>query len=77
MTIQTLGIDLGKNTFHAVGLDAQGAPVARRKFTRTQLLRWIANTPPSLIGMEACSGALRISRHAGRGFHIMVATHFT
>lgn len=67
MTIQTLGIDLGKNTFHAVGLDAQGAPVARRKFTRTQLLRWIANTPPSLIGMEACSGA----HHLGHRFEAM------
>jgi len=57
MNIQTLGIDLGKNTFHAVGLDAQGAPVVRRKFTRSQLLRWIATTTPCLIGMEACSGA--------------------
>lgn len=57
MNIQTLGIDLGKSKFHVVGLDAQGRPVLRREFNRTQLMRWVANTPACLIGMEACSGA--------------------
>lgn len=64
MNIQTLGVDLGKNSFHVVGLDTQGTPVVRRKFTRAQLLRWIATTPPCLIGMEACGGA----HHLGHRF---------
>ncbi|MGB9429905.1 MAG: IS110 family transposase [Gammaproteobacteria bacterium] len=63
MNIQTLGIDLGKDTFHVVGLDAQGRPVLRRRFSRTQLRRWTANLPPCLIGMEACGGA----HHLGHG----------
>jgi hypothetical protein len=36
-TITTIGIDLGKNTFHLVGLDKRGAIALQRKVSRTQL----------------------------------------
>ena len=60
--IATLGIDLGKNSFHLVGQDQRGAIVLRIKLSRTQLAQRLANIPPCLIGMEACSGAHHIGR---------------
>ena len=38
-TITTIGIDLGKNTFHLVGLDKRGAIVLQLKVSRGQLGR--------------------------------------
>jgi hypothetical protein len=35
-TIATIGIDLGKNTFHLVGLDTRGAIVLQLKLSRGQ-----------------------------------------
>ena len=61
-TIATIGIDLGKNTFHLVGLDRRGAIVSQLKLSRGQIERRLANVPPCLIAMEACSG----SHHIGR-----------
>ena len=61
-TIATIGLDLGKNTFHLVGLDRRGAIVLQLKLSRGQLERRLANVPRCLIGMEACSG----SHHIGR-----------
>jgi transposase len=61
--IATLGIDLGKNTFHLVGQDQRGAIVLRLKLSRPQLTQRLANIPPCLIGMEACAGAHHIGRH--------------
>ncbi len=60
--IATLGIDLGKNSFHLVGQDQRGAIVLRLKLSRAQLAQRLANIPPCLIGMEACAGAHHISR---------------
>ena len=60
--IATLGIDLGKNSFHLVGQDQRGAIVLRIKLSRAQLTRRLANLPPCLIGMEACAGAHHIGR---------------
>jgi transposase len=57
MELDTIGIDLGKTTFHLVGLSAAGEVVVRRKFSRSQLLRFTANLRVRLIGMEACGGS--------------------
>ena len=37
--VATIGIDIGKNTFHLVGLDKRGAIVLRTKVSRSQLER--------------------------------------
>jgi len=55
--IASVGIDLGKTTFHLVALDCHAKVILRRKLSRTQLLAYTANLPWSIIGMEACSGA--------------------
>ena len=57
MHIASVGIDLGKTTFHLVALDDHGNIVIRKKFSRRQLLASTANLPTSLVGIEACSGA--------------------
>jgi transposase len=60
--VTTIGIDIGKNTFHLVGFDQRGAIILQQKVSRSQLERRVANIPRCLIGMEACSG----SHHIGR-----------
>jgi transposase len=60
--IAVIGIDIGKNIFHLIGLDKRGAIVLKRKLSRGQLECFLANLPPCLIGMEACVGAHHLSR---------------
>src|SRR5712671_609538 len=61
-TIAVIGVDIGKNSFHIVGLDQRGAIVLRQKWSRSQVGERLANMPPCLIGMEACVGAHHLSR---------------
>ena len=61
-TVSVVGIDIGKNSFHIVGLDGGGAIVMRQKWSRSQVTARFANLPPCLIGMEACVGAHHLSR---------------
>src|SRR5262245_49139371 len=61
-TVATMGIDIGKNAFHVVGLDQRGAIVLRQKWSRSQVEARLANVPACLIGMEACVGAHHLSR---------------
>src|SRR5258708_3004617 len=60
--IAVAGIDIGKNLCHVIGLDKRGAIVLRQKWSRGQVEARLANTPPCLIGMEACVGAHHLSR---------------
>ena len=57
MNITTLGIDLAKHTFSLHGVDTHGKTVLRKTLSRVKLLPFLAQQPPCLIGMEACSGA--------------------
>jgi transposase len=72
MTIVTLGLDLGKNWVHMVGLDGAGRIVLRRRVRRDRLLAQTGNMAACLIGMEACCGshhlarALAAQRHTAR-----------
>jgi transposase len=62
MQIRSLGIDLGKTTFHLVALGDNGKVLLKRKFTQKQLITFTANLQSSLIGLEACSGAHFLGR---------------
>ena len=62
MEIATIGIDIGKSCFHAVGFDTRGNIVMRRRYSRTELIRELANVSKCLIGMEACCGAHHLGR---------------
>jgi transposase len=59
--IAVIGIDIGKNSFHVVGLDRRGAIVLRQKWSPRQVEARFSNLPPCLIGMEACVGAHHLS----------------
>ena len=61
-SIAVIGIDIGKNSFHVVGLDERGALTLRQKWSRGQVETRLANLAPCLIGMEACVGAHHLSR---------------
>ena len=60
--VTTVGIDIGKTTFHLIGFDGRGAIVLRQKVSRAQLERRFAALPPCLVGMEACCGAHHVGR---------------
>jgi transposase len=55
--LSVLGIDLAKQVFHLVGMDAHGTMLVRKRLYRAQMMAFIAQLPPTLIGMEACGGA--------------------
>jgi len=61
-TPKTVGIDIGKNSFHVVSHDERGAIVLRQKWSRGQLEARFANMSPCLVGTEACVGAHHLSR---------------
>ncbi len=60
--IAVVGIDIGKNPVHVVGLDQRGAIMLRQMWSRGQVEARFANMPRCLIGMEACVGAHHLSR---------------
>src|SRR6202034_3008235 len=62
MQIRSVGIDLGKTTFHLVALGDNGKVLLKKKFTQKQLIAFAANMQTSLIGMEACGGAHFLGR---------------
>ncbi len=55
--LTTIGIDLAKNVFAVHAVDRDGRVVLRRLVGRGKLAELIAQLPPSLIGMESCTGA--------------------
>ena len=48
--VTTVGIDIGKTTFHLIGFDGRGAIVLRQKVSRAQLERRFAALPRCLVG---------------------------
>ena len=54
--VAVIGIDIGKNSFHVVGLDERGAIVLRQKWSRGQIEARLANI------------ATLLARHAVGGF---------
>ncbi len=55
--LSVVGIDIAKQVFHLVGMDEQGTILVRKRLYRAQVMAFIAQLPPTRIGMEACGGA--------------------
>ena len=60
MKIASMGIDIGKTTFHLVALDEHGSVVIRRKFSRKALLSygakpWISLASRRLLAAQSSS----------------------
>lgn len=55
--ITTIGIDLAKNSFSVYGADAKGKCVLQRTLARSGVIKFFANLPECLVGMEACASS--------------------
>ena len=81
MSIITVGIDLAKNVFAVHGVDDNGkSALVKPKVSREHLLPLVAQLPPCVIGMEACSGAhhwARLFRGYGHTVKLMAPKFFT
>ena len=52
-----IGIDLAKSVFQLHGAAADGTALFRRRLSRGQLERFMAEQPPCIVAMEACATA--------------------
>lgn len=64
-----IGLDTGKDAFHVWEADRQGGRRVRRQFTRVQLMRYLGNHEPALVGLEACAGSNHLARKIERMGH--------
>jgi transposase len=61
-SLAVVGVDIGKDVFHLVGLGTDGKIAVHRK------IRWLSfkdafeQLPPCIVGMEACLSAHFVSR---------------
>ena len=69
MNVRTLGIDLAKNVFRVHGVDENGKILVARQLRRGQLLPFIAQLKPCLVGMEARGGAHHFAREIAKHGH--------
>ena len=53
----TIGIDLAKNVFQIHGIDGDGKIVLKKRLSRHNVLPFLANVGPCLLGLEACCGS--------------------
>lgn len=63
--VTALGIDLAKNVFELHGVDERGVCILRRQLRRAQVLKFFAQVPSCLVGMEACGGSHYWGRQIG------------
>jgi transposase len=78
MDITTIGIDLAKRVFHIHGVDGKGKTVLKKKLMRDQVLPFLEELEPCVVGIEACGGAHHWAREiAGLGHQVkMMAPQF-
>ena len=55
--VTIIGIDLAKSVFQVHGAAVDGSTVFRKKLTRLQFVRFMAEQPACLVAMEACGSA--------------------
>jgi len=60
---------LAKNVFSLHAVDGRGAVVLRKTVNRARLVAVVAQLPPCLIGLEACSGAHEWARRFAQHGH--------
>lgn len=68
MAVTVIGLDLAKSTSQVHGVDARGNVVVRKKLARGKVLRFFANLPRCVVGMEA-GGAHYWARELGKLGH--------
>lgn len=61
-SLAVIGVDIGKELFHIVGLAVDGKIAFRKKVRRLGFEDAFEKLPPSIVGMEACLSAHFVSR---------------
>jgi transposase len=69
MKLTRCGLDIAKRVFQVHGVDESGAVHARKTLRRAQVLQFFAQSPPCLIGIEACAGSHYWARELGKLGH--------
>lgn len=72
--IKVLGVDLTKQIYYLHGVDESGNTVLKKKLSRSELITFVANLPPCLIGLEASGGAhhwVRVFKRFGHRVRMM------
>jgi transposase len=59
-----IGVDQAKNVFQLHDTAADGTVLFRKKLTRLQFHRFMAERPARVVAMEACGGAHSCARDA-------------
>ncbi len=67
--VSIIGVDLAKNVFQLHGAAADGTVQFRRKLSRLQFQRFMADHPRCVVAMEACGGAHHWAREMQRLGH--------
>jgi transposase len=61
-SLAVIGIDIGKEVFHLVGIGVDGKIAFRRRIRRLGVKDAFEKLPPCIVGMEACLSAHFVSR---------------
>src|SRR6516162_1936894 len=61
-SLAVVGVDIGKEVLHLVGLNTDGTIAFRRRIRRFSLKDVFEQLPPCVVGMEACLSAHFVSR---------------
>lgn len=72
--LAVLGIDIAKQSFQLHGVDCNGLTILKKKLSRKNLCKFIAQLPVCTIGIEACGGAnywTRVFEKLGHSVHMM------
>lgn len=74
----TLSIDLAKDVFEVAVFDTRGKLLERHRLKREPFARFLVNTPPALVLVEACSSAQHWARFAEQHEHAvkMIPAHY-
>jgi transposase len=77
-TVSIIGVDLAKNVFQLHGAAADGSVVFRKKLSRPQFARFMADHPACEVAMEACPSAHHWARElTGHGHRVrLIAPHY-
>ena len=76
--VSIIGVDLAKNVFQLHRAAADGSFVFRKKLSRPQFARFMADHPACEVAMEACPSAHHWARQlTGRGHRVrLIAPHY-
>ncbi len=55
--VTIIGVDLAKSVFQVHGAAADGSAIFRKKLTRIQFAKFMADQPACIVAMEACGSA--------------------